>query len=103
MVKKSHSKGAQPAPRQLPWHWLAIVGAVLVIAAGVLVWTSASRQPQTAPQGAGVPKLVVDQTTVDEGYVQFNVPVRTAFRLVNAGNRPLEILGQPQVELVQGC
>jgi hypothetical protein len=40
---------------------------------------------------------------VDEGYVRFNVPVRTTFRLSNVGDQPLQILGQPQVELVEGC
>ncbi len=47
--------------------------------------------------------MMVDQTTVDEGYVKFDVPVRTAFRLTNAGDAALRILETPQVQLVQGC
>ena len=51
----------------------------------------------------GAPKLAVDQTVVDEGYMQYNVPVRTTYRLINVGDQPLKIVGQPMVELVEGC
>jgi hypothetical protein len=40
---------------------------------------------------------------VDEGYRKFNTSVRTTFRLSNVGDQPLQILGQPQVQLVEGC
>jgi len=78
------------------------IAAVLVIGAGLLVWSSSNRRPEALPQGAGAPKLAVDQTIVDEGYVQFNVPVRTTFRLSNVGDQPLTIMAAP-VELVEGC
>jgi hypothetical protein len=55
-----------------------------------------------APEVEGAPKLAVDQTVVDEGYVKFNVPVRTTFRLSNVGDQPLKIEAAP-VELVEGC
>ena len=33
----------------------------------------------------------------------FGTPVHETFRLSNAGNQPLQILGEPRVELVEGC
>jgi hypothetical protein len=51
----------------------------------------------------GAPRLGVDQTVIDEGYVKFNVPVRTVFELSNVGDQPLTILGEPTVQLVEGC
>jgi hypothetical protein len=101
MSKRSGRKGISPAPRRLPWLWIAAGAAVVLIAGGV-VMLSAQVSP-AAPAVAGAPRLAVDRTTVDEGYVKFGTPVHETFRLSNAGNQPLQILGQPQVELVQGC
>jgi hypothetical protein len=101
MSKKSRSKRNQPSHR-FPWPWLVVVGALLLIAGSLVVWTSSGRHSETSPQVVGAPKLVVDQMTVDEGYVRYNVPVRTTFRLSNVGDQPLKILGA-LVELVEGC
>jgi hypothetical protein len=51
----------------------------------------------------GTPDLVVDQTVIDEGYVKLNTPVRTSFILRNEGDGLLQVLGEPQVQLVEGC
>ena len=78
--KKSRNKGNgnRPSPRRFSWPWLAAAaGVLLLIVGGVAVW-------------------------VDEGYLQYDVQVRTAFRLSNVGDQPLEILGAP-VKLVEGC
>ena len=101
MSKKSGRKDVSPAPRQRPWLWIAAGAAVVLIAGGVVV-LSAQTSP-TAPVVGGAPRLAVDRTTVDEGYQKFGTPVHETFRLSNTGNQPLQILGTPQVELVQGC
>ena len=101
MSKKTDRKAVSSAPRQLPWLWIAAGAAVVLIAGGVVML---SAQTSPAPSSvAGVPRLAVDRTTVDEGYVKFGTPVHETFHLSNAGNQPLQILGTPQVELVQGC
>jgi len=103
MSNKSRSRRNQPSQRQFPWPWLAVaIGALLLIGGGLVVWNSFGHRPEVPPQMTGAPKLVVDQTLVDEGYVQFNVPVRTSYRLTNVGDQPLEIIATP-VELVEGC
>jgi hypothetical protein len=109
MSKKSQRKGKQkkrqtPASR-FPRLWLAVGGVLLLIAGALLVlrpW-SGDDKPQSTPQVAGTPRLMVDQTTVDHGYIKYDVPVRTTFRLSNVGDQQLEIVGAPQVQLIQGC
>jgi len=105
MSKKNHSRKVQPPPARRPaWLWLAIGGILLVVAGGLaLTWTSSAGAPAAAPEVTGAPKLVVDQELVDAGYQKFETPVQAAFRLRNAGDQPLQILGEPRVELVEGC
>ena len=101
MSKKSGRKDVSPAPRQRPWLWIAAGAAVVLIAGGVVMLSA--RTSPASPAVAGAPQLAVDRTTVDEGYVKFGTPVHETFRLSNAGNQPLQILGEPRVELVEGC
>ena len=103
MSRKSRPSKNQPSSRQSLWPWLAGIGVLALIVGGVVVWTSSSPGAAVTPQVVGAPKLVVDQTVVDEGYLQYNVPVHTTFRLSNVGDQPLKIVGQPMVELVEGC
>jgi hypothetical protein len=80
------------------------VGGALLIVSSLVAWgVSSSTRPAATSQATGAPRLAVDRTSVDEGYVKFNVPVRTTFRLSNVGDQPLQILGDPKVELVEGC
>lgn len=105
MSKKSRLKRHQRAQaRGVPWLWLGVAGAVVLLAAGlVLVWTGSNTTPGIDPELAGVPRLAVDKTEVDEGDVKIDTPVQSAFTLKNIGGRPLQIMGEPQVELVEGC
>ena len=103
MSKKSRSRKDKPSSLQSLWPWLAGIGVLALIVGGVVVWTTSSPETAVTPQVVGAPKLVVDQTVVDEGYLQYNVPVRTTYRLSNVGDQPLKIVGQPMVELAEGC
>ncbi len=110
MAKKRYSKRTRksPAKRQFSWIWLAAVGAMLLVAGGLgLIWTSSSSTGVTTldvtPEVVGAPRLAVDQEVIDEGYVKLNNTIRTTFRLRNVGDQPLHILGEPAVELVEGC
>jgi hypothetical protein len=100
--KKSRRKRSQPTRSQMPWLWMFIAGLVLVVVGGGVVAIASKPRAVTSPEATGEPKLAVDQTLVDEGYVKFNVPVRSTFHLSNVGDQPLKILDAP-VELVEGC
>jgi hypothetical protein len=102
--RKRRQKQKQAPSRRLPLVVIAAGGGLLVIAAALLLvqpWSGGDAAEP--PQVEGAPRLQVDQTVVDEGYVKYNVPVRTAFRLSNVGDQPLKIIEAPQVRLVDGC
>jgi hypothetical protein len=81
------------------------LGGALVVALAILLlaqpWSAA--EPQVTPEVAGRPRLAVDQTEIDEGYIKYDVPIRTTFHLSNVGDQPLEIVDRPRVRLVEGC
>lgn len=113
MNKKNRTSYRQPHahPRQFRWGWLLIgLALVLVATGGLLLWGSFRAEPDFVPQGGyalpevtGAPHLTVDQATIDAGMVKFETPVQAAFRLRNTGDEPLQILGEPHVELIEGC
>lgn len=105
MSKKSRTK-KQPAPppRRLPWLWLVAGGTVLLIVGGLAaMWGWPGTGPAVTPVVSGSPRLDVDRTEVDEGYIKLGRTIRTTFTLANVGDQPLKILETPQVELVEGC
>ena len=103
MAKKSKKRGkvAQTNPQQRPyWLWAVVAAAVLLVVGGVSILLISG--DSNAASG-GTPKLVVEETVVDEGYVELNTPVRTSFTLRNEGDGLLRVLGEPEVQLVEGC
>ncbi len=54
-------------------------------------------------QVTGRPEQAVDPTWIDFGKVPLEVPVRATFRLTNVGDRPLQLLNQPDIEVKAGC
>lgn len=100
------NRKTNPTPKPQP-RWLPIIAgaAILLVVVGLAIWwRSASSSPATAPQtSGGAAKLMVDQTTIDDGYVKFGTPVQATFRLSNSGSQPLQVLAQPKVELIEGC
>jgi hypothetical protein len=100
------SKSKQPAARQTTPSWLLPalllgIGAILV---GLAVWVSQrGQQTPFTPQVTGRPAAEIDQDVFEYGDVRFNTPMETVFRVRNVGDQPLRILGEPRVELVEGC
>jgi hypothetical protein len=108
MSKKRRSKKTKASPkRQFPWLWLAVGGAVLLVIGGLsLVWPSSDSgvvSLDVTPEVTGAPRLAVDQEVIDEGYIKLDKTIRTTFRLRNVGDEPLYVMGEPAVELVEGC
>ncbi len=97
---------APPLPRNsLPLLFLA-GGALLAIIIG-FVWLATGGRGAGNSRGpvqvTGRPALAVDRTLIDFGKVPLDVPVRATFRLSNVGDRPLQFLNQPVVEVKAGC
>lgn len=107
MSKKSYKKrrvASPPPPKRFPWLWLTIGAALVLVAGGLgLVWSSSADTPAVTPAVNGSPRLAVDRTEVDEGYIKLNTVVRSTFQLSNVGDQPLKIIGEPWVELIEGC
>jgi hypothetical protein len=98
-----HQPPAASLSRLGGWQWIALIAA-LVSLGGVLLWlVSSSRTDNFTPEITGAPSVEVAQERVDYGDVRVNTPVETAFRVRNVGDETLVILGEPQVELVEGC
>lgn len=80
------------------------MAAVLLIAGGgVLAWAQSSTEPGAPIEVKGAPRVAVAQESVDHGDIKFDTPVSSIFQVSNVGDKPLQILGEPQVELVEGC
>ncbi len=98
-------KGAAPPPRS-PWPFIVMgVGTLLIVVVGFLVWRSSNSSPKasTPPEVTGSAKLSVDRDSIDFGKVALGQSVQAQFKLKDAGDQPLKIVGNPRVELVKGC
>jgi len=106
MSKKTHRKTTPAKPKTPTWVWGAFAAVALLVVGGLVVLFAPKNS--TAPSGfspevTGAPALQVSQITIDEGDVKLGETQRTIFTLKNVGDKPLEILGEPQVQLVTGC
>ena len=91
-----------PAARQGRLLVRAGVVVLALLVAGTLAACGSGTGGTSGAQPAG-PRLVVDPEKIDFGKVQVNNPVTASFRLTNAGDQPLQILGEPVVRVVEGC
>ncbi len=101
-----------PSPRQEQKdtstrpRWLlfaGLIGIVILIIGALIAIINGRQQEPYSPQVTGRPNAEVDQTLLDYGNVQFETPVEAVFHVKNTGDKPLYILGEPRVELLQGC
>ena len=97
------SRSTPPSPSRRYWGLMIIVAAALLIAGGGLLWWQSSGKPGVPVDIRGAPRAAVAQESVDHGDLKFDTPVSTVFQVSNIGDKPLQILGEPQVELVEGC
>jgi hypothetical protein len=77
--------------------WLGIAVAVLLITGGAVMLFNGNSA------ASGTPRVVVEQPVIDVGYQAYKTQVQNDFKISNTGDGPLTILGEPEVELVEGC
>jgi hypothetical protein len=97
----NHKTPAAPRPK-----WLfpaALVGVGVVVAGIVFALIQFSQREPYIPEVTGRPSAAIDQTVFDYGDVVNNSWVETTFHVKNVGDQSLIILGEPLVEVVEGC
>lgn len=87
------------------WLLWAIAGVLILAVLGAAMWFVQSQEKKVAftPAVTGQPKASLDQVAFDYGDVQLGKTIETVFRVKNTGDRDLSILGEPRVEVVEGC
>ncbi len=109
MSKRKHNpKTSRKRAQQPPW---LIAGIGLVVAVGALIVGLATRTSASSvsapanftPQVTGAPRVAVAQAQIDHGDVKLGLTINSVFQVRNVGDKPLQILGEPRVEVVEGC
>ena len=103
--KHSVKQTVPPAPRA---NWTLRIGliAVVVVVVGVVaVLAVSNRPPAYQAEVTGKPAVVVSQDRFDYGTRHFNEhePVNASFQVKNVGDQTLFVLGEPQIEVIEGC
>ena len=97
-------KTVTPGKQRPAWLLPAIVIAVVAVVGAVAALVFGGRSASSyTPEVTGSPRAVVDQTVVDHGTVPLNQMVESVYQVSNVGDEPLIILGEPRVELLEGC
>lgn len=105
-MSKYYGKQAPKPARKggMPALLFAVVAAFALMITGAIVLARPGQGAGAAiVTTGGGPKLTVDRDKLDFGKVKMNAPVTAAFKLKNEGSAPLQILGEPQVRVVEGC
>jgi len=101
--RKQATRQSVRATSSSKWLIPAVVIAVVIIVGGVVAVVAASQQPPYQPEVTGRPAVQVSQDRFDYGTRHYNETVNASFRVRNVGDQTLYVLGEPQIEVVEGC
>jgi hypothetical protein len=98
----------------MTWIVGGVIGGVIFIVVALVLLTrgndNSSKSGQTAfdsdfePEVTGAPQVaVLPQDAIDYGDVKLGTTVNTEFKVRNVGDKPLVVIGEPQVEVIEGC
>jgi hypothetical protein len=90
---------------RIPWPvWAGLAGLVQILAGAVVSAGSPNTTtPAARPAVTGQAKLTVDRDQIDSGRVPIGKPITASLKLTNVGDKPLQIEGQPAVQVLKGC
>jgi len=112
--RKQVHRRRKRASNDMTWIVGGVIGGVVFIALAVILLTrgsdNSSKSGQTAfdtdfePEVTGAPQVqVLPQEPIDYGDVKLGTTVNTEFKVRNVGDKPLIVIGEPQVEVIEGC
>ena len=109
-TKKGHRSKKRRA-NNMTWIVMGLIGGAVLVVAAIALFARGNDNggekafdPNFQPTVTGAPAVaVVPNDVIDYGDVKLGSTVNTVFKVRNVGDQPLVVLGEPQVELVQGC
>jgi hypothetical protein len=107
---RKHRKGTvhkTSTPKIQP-VWLAIIavaaiGGILLLIVSLVKGSGGGTDPNFKAEVAGAPRIAVEQDRIDHGNVKLGTTIESDFKIRNVGDKDLVILGEPRVEVVEGC
>lgn len=103
--KRLHKAKHQPksafaaSPRALR---IGVVALVLIVL-GISGFLISNSDEEFVPSVIGAPHIAFAQDSVDHGDVHYGKTVESVFKFRNEGDEQLIILGEPHVQVVEGC
>lgn len=85
------------------WLLPAALVVIAVVVVGGIAVVVASQQPPYVPEVTDRPAARVSQDRFDYGTVRYSQVVNTSFQVKNVGDETLYVLGEPRIEVVEGC
>jgi hypothetical protein len=102
--KRTRKRNQPKTNNRFFWAMLGFAGLIVAIAAVVFQPKDYTVPDDYEPEVEGAPKLaVISSETVDYGDVKLGTTVETVFQIQNIGDENLHIVGEPVVELIEGC
>lgn len=83
--------------------WLAISIGVATFFVTAIYLLLSHQGPPYEPEIMGRPAVQVSETRFEYGDVHYNTPITTSFQVKNVGDKTLFILGDPQIQVLEGC
>lgn len=115
MAKRSKSKSrrSRKQANNLTWLITGALGLVVLVVAALVLRSGSNGSsengqrefdPNFEPEVTGAPRVeVVQDEILDYGNVKLGTTVTTEYTVRNVGDEQLVVLGEPRVELVEGC
>lgn len=110
--KRSSHPSRKQSRNNLTWLIAGAVSLTILVIAAVVLRSGDDNgsggqtqfDPNFEPEVTGAPRVaVVQDDVIDYGNVKLGTTVTTTYTVRNVGDEPLTFLGEPQVELVEGC
>ena len=107
MSKKKRRSKRSRSKKSKNYMWLAALTVVSVVVVGIMITSTqkanACETIDAFEAQVGGPQAYIAQDVINHGDVKLNTTVTSVFTIANVGDETLHILGEPQVQLKQGC